>query len=80
MPGSGSGPGEQSGGGGITSLSMETPTGVVNGVNTEFVFTSPPTQVFLQGVLQNGTDYTLAGTTVTFNVPPNSAVQGLVAS
>lgn len=69
------------GGGGITSLAMETPTGAVDGVNDEFVFTAPPTQVFYQGVLQNGTDYTLVGSTVTFTIPPvTGSVQGLIAT
>lgn len=61
------------------SYHMETPTGTINGVNDEFVFTGPPVQVFYQGVLQNGTDYTLVGSTVTFHQPPvNGPVSGLV--
>lgn len=73
--------GSAGGGGGITSIEMETPTGAVNGVNDEFVFTSPPIQIFLQGILQNGADYTLVGATVTFTVPPVSGtVKGLIST
>ncbi len=69
------------GGGGIASIAMETPTGAVDGVNDTFVFTSPPTFVTYQGVIQNGGDYTLVGSTVTFTVPPvTGSVQGLVAT
>lgn len=70
------------GGGGITSIAMETPTGAVDGINDEFVFTSSPVQVFLQGVLQNGGDYVLNGSTVTFTIVPvvGSIISGLVAS
>jgi hypothetical protein len=69
----------EAGGGGLVSL--ETPTGAVNGVNDEFVFTSPPKFVTYQGVIQDlTTDYTLVGSTVTFVVPPVSGtVKGLVS-
>lgn len=64
---------------GSGSFSFETPTGEVNGVNDTFVFSSPPIFVTYQGVIQNGGDYTLVASTVTFNVPPVSgSVQGLV--
>lgn len=62
-------------------VAMETPTGAVDGMNDEFVFTSPPIFVTYQGVIQNGGDYTVVGSTVTFTTPPVSGtVQGLVAS
>lgn len=69
-------------GGGITSVTLATPTGAVNGINAAFVFTSPPKFVTYQGVIQTlTTDYTLAGSTVTFVVPPVSGlVQGLVSA
>lgn len=60
---------------------METPTGAVDGVNDEFVFSAPPIFVTYQGVIQNGGDYTLVGSTVTFTVPPvTGSVQGLIAA
>lgn len=61
-------------------VAMETPTGDVDGVNDEFVFTSPPIFVTYQGVIQSlTTDYTLVGSTVTFIVPPVSgSIQGLI--
>ena len=85
MPGLGSGPGEDTGGGGGGggSLSLETPTGAVNGSNKAFVFTSPPIFVTYQGIIQNnsGVDYTLVGSTATFVVAPQSGlVQGLVSA
>lgn len=64
-----------------SGVEMETPTGDVDGVNDEFVFTSPPIFVTYQGAIQTLTvDYTLVGSTVTFTVPPVSGlVQGLVS-
>lgn len=66
-----------------TSIALETPSGTVNGTNDDFVFTSAPKAVFLNGILQDagaGEDYTLSGATVTFNTPPESGdkVRGLV--
>ncbi len=70
------------GGGGIASLTFETPTGAVNGVNDDFVFTDAPIFVTYQGVIQDLTDdYTLVGSTVTFVVPPvTGTVKGLVSA
>lgn len=70
------------GGGGGESVALETPTGAVNGVNDDFVFTTTPTAVFYQGVLQTPTvDYTLSGVTATFVVPPvTGIIQGLVSA
>lgn len=64
------------------SVTLETPTGDIDGVNDEFVFTTPPIFVTYQGVIQTLTvDYTLVGSTVTFAVPPVSGlVQGLVSA
>lgn len=68
------------GGGSSTTTEIETPSGAVNGVNTEFVFTAPPIFVTYQGVIQNGGDYTVDGNTVTFAIPPvTGSVQGLIA-
>lgn len=68
------------GGGAGTTYEVETPAGTVDGVNTEFVFTAPPVFVIYQGIIQNGGDYTLLSSTVTFTVPPTSGtVQGLIA-
>lgn len=70
--------------GGAGSLSLETPTGDVDGVNDAFVFSAPPIFVTYQGVIQDLTeDYTLVGSTVTFVVPPAGSagdVKGLVSS
>ena len=50
-----------------------TPSGAVNGVNTVFVLPDAPSppeslQLFRNGILQDqGTDYTLAGDTITFS-------------
>lgn len=82
MPGqvgpSGSGSG---GGGGGTVIDFETPNGAINGVNDDFVFSAPPVLVTYQSVIQTlGVDYTLAGSTATFTVPPvEGLVQGLVS-
>lgn len=64
------------------SVTLETPTGAVNGVNAEFVFTSPPIFVTYQKQIQDLTDdYTLVGSTVTFIQPPVSGtVKGLVSA
>ena len=61
---------------------FETPTGTVDGVNDEFIFTKPPIFVTYQGVIQDLTeDYTVVGSTVTFLVPPVSGtVKGLVSA
>lgn len=55
----------------------EVPTGAINGVNTTFTLANTPESgtemVFLNGLLQNlgaGNDYTISGTTITFNDAP----------
>ena len=53
----------------------ETPTGSINGSNTDFVLANTPVsgsvKVFLNGVRQKLTiDYTISGTTITFLVAP----------
>jgi hypothetical protein len=69
------------GGGSDVAYTMEAPTGSVDGVNVEFVFTSAPVFITYQGVIQNGGDYTLNGVTVTFIVPPVSGtILGMVAA
>lgn len=56
----------------------ETPTGTVNGVNTDFVLNGVPSpaaslKVYRGGARQRITqDYTLSGQTITFTVPPVS--------
>jgi hypothetical protein len=66
----------------VASGSLQTPEGDVDGVNAEFVFTSPPKFVTYQGIIQDLTDdYTLVGSTVTFVVSPVSGtVKGLVST
>jgi hypothetical protein len=57
----------------------ETPTGAVDNMNTVFALINAPetgtVQVFLNGVLQDPgmtNDYTISGSTVTFNTAPSS--------
>lgn len=63
-------------------ISLVTPTGDVNGANTEFMFPSPPILVTYQGIVQDlNVDYTVSGSTVTFLAAPVSGtVKGLVSS
>jgi hypothetical protein len=75
---------KQMGGGGFSDVNFvesETPTGVVNGVNTDFVLSSTPTPSTSLKVFVNGQrfkiteDYTLSGTTITFvTAPPTSSI------
>lgn len=58
---------------GGTLVTRETPSGTVNGSNTDFVLASTPTSgtemVFVNGVLMDsgaGNDYTISGATITF--------------
>lgn len=61
---------------GALTWNSETPTGDVNGSNTDFELSDTPTTdslfVFLNGAFQadGGDDYTLSGTTVTFVTAP----------
>lgn len=54
----------------------ETPSGLINGVNTVYTLSQTPddatgVQVFLNGILQRPvTDYTLSSVTITFITPP----------
>lgn len=68
------------GGGG--SVTLEVPTGAVDGNNKIFVFTVAPFAVFYQGNLQAlNDDYTQSTVTVTFDAAPVSGiVQGFVSS
>lgn len=54
------------------SVTLETPTGDVDGVNDEFGFDGTPIAVFRNGILQSPDVYTIVGTTVTFDTPPAS--------
>lgn len=65
-------------GNGVGTVTLETPTGDVDGVNNEFVFIGTPVAIFRNGVLQAADVYTIVGTTVTFDTPPASgAISGL---
>ena len=61
------------------SVSLETPTGVVNGSNDEFVFTAPPIIVFRNGVNESRLG-SVTGNTFTFNLPPEVGddIEGIV--
>lgn len=56
----------------------ETPAGVIDGMNTVFTLANIPNpatslQLFRNlGIAAAGTDYTLSGRTITFNVPPSA--------
>ncbi len=59
-------------------INNETPAGTIDGVNAVFTLTNAPNptsslQLFLTGVMQlQGTDYTLAGSTITFSSAPGA--------
>lgn len=62
-----------------TWVTRETPTGTVNGSNTDFTMAATPLSntdcIYLNGVLQNAggaNDYTLSGAVITFNTAPES--------
>lgn len=61
------------------SIAFETPTGDVDGLNDEFVFTAPPILVFRNGVMEIRLG-TVAGNTFTFDTPPETGddIEGLV--
>jgi hypothetical protein len=59
------------GGGGIT---LETPTGDVDGMNNEFVFVGTPMAVFRNGVMYAPDEFSVTGTTATLGVAPASGV------
>lgn len=58
---------------------IESPSGIINGANTDFELSASPLSntllVFLNGLLQeegSGKDYVLSGTTITFLYAPES--------
>jgi len=56
---------------------QESPTGDIDGVNDEFTLSSTPhsaeaVQVFLNGLIQNKSTYSISGVTLTFNTAPPS--------
>lgn len=58
-------------------VAREVPSGLVDGLNTEYVVSSTPVagseHVYLNGILQDvgvGNDYTISGATITFAGPP----------
>lgn len=61
------------------SVALETPTGDVDGVNDEFVFSAPPIVVFRNGVNETRLG-TIAANTFTFDTPPDIGddIEGLV--
>lgn len=65
--------------GGGSSVSLETPTGAVNGTNDDFVFTAPPIVVFRNGVNETRLG-SIATNTFTFDTPPETGddIEGLV--
>ena len=62
-----------------TWVTRETPTGTVNGSNTDFTMAATPLSntdcIYLNGIIQNtggANDYTLSGAIITFNTAPES--------
>jgi hypothetical protein len=57
----------------------ETPSGAINGANTIFTILHAPiagtVAVFINGLQQASTDFTVSGKTITLNVAPNSGSQ-----
>jgi len=71
--------------GGALSIHLEDPvsvlTGVIDGINTDFEFSTAPIAVYLnQGLMYPDADYTIVGSTVTFIIPPveGDKIRGLV--
>ena len=63
---------------GANFADAETPSGVLDGVNTEFSLLHTPTpqaslMLYMNGLFQapNGSDYSLSGATITFILAPN---------
>jgi len=71
-----------SSGGGSFIQFVLTATGIVNGVNTTFTFTSPPSIIVSDGVWyfptdNNGNTQWSGTTTVTMVIPPQTAIFGI---
>lgn len=64
---------------GVTNISLETPTGDVDGVNDEFVFTAAPIIVFRNGVNETRLG-TISTNTFTFGIPPQEGddIEGII--
>lgn len=58
-------------GGGGETVTLETPTGAINGVNATFTFTAPPIIVFRNGVMETRLG-TIVGSTFVFDIPPTA--------
>lgn len=57
--------------GSISGLSVETPSGAVNGVNTSFTVLNTPSFITINGLVQTeGEDYTIVGLAITTTNPP----------
>lgn len=61
----------------INFIDNETPSGVINGINTVFTLSTMPVagseHLYLNGLLQDSGmdyDYTITGTVIVFNIPP----------
>lgn len=61
----------------INFIDNETPSGVINGINTVFTLSTMPVagseHLYLNGMLQDSGmdyDYTITGTVIVFNIPP----------
>ncbi len=60
------------------SFIVETPTGAVNGTNPTFTVTATPAWIVADGVTYyQGAGYSLAGLTVTMDIPPSSFIRSI---
>lgn len=67
-----------------TAVNNETPSGTFDGINATFTLAHTPLsgtlQLFLNGAFQHpgvSADYTLSGSTITYNAAPSAAFSGL---
>jgi len=72
------------GGGGSsggTSVSIETPAGAVNAVNTTYTVTATPLWVTADGIQYfEGAGYSIVGLTITMDVPPSQYIRAAIES
>lgn len=66
-------------GGGPGGITVETPTGTVNGSNTTFTVSAEPQWVVADGVTYyDGTGYTYAALTITMDVAPSASIRAII--
>lgn len=66
-------------GGGPGGLTVETPTGTVNAVNTVFTVSAEPQWVVADGTTYfDGAGYTYGALTVTMDIPPSASIKAII--